>query len=143
MASAKRLMDVRHSWRRSSKIAEISVPAWPIPIHHTKLMISKAQPTGMLFPQMPIPFANRIVTAYRNIITTENEMPKAMKYQRGVRSWMTAEILSVTDPGVWPGATTGGRGGTKRGIGTVLTLGPPAASSDCGSWPRTSCAVGC
>jgi hypothetical protein len=35
-------------------MAEISVPAWPIPIHQTKLMMSYAQPTGMLLPQTPI-----------------------------------------------------------------------------------------
>ena len=55
IASAKRLIDVRHFCWNSSKMAEISVPAWPIPIHQTKLMMSKAQPTGMLFPQAPMP----------------------------------------------------------------------------------------
>jgi len=34
-------------------MAEINVPAWPIPIHHTKLTIAKPQPTGMLIPQIP------------------------------------------------------------------------------------------
>jgi hypothetical protein len=46
IASAKRLIEVRHCWRNNSRIAEINVPAWPIPIHQTKLMISNAQPTG-------------------------------------------------------------------------------------------------
>src|SRR5882724_2425626 len=32
MASAKRLIDVRHFCWSSSKIAEMSVPAWPMPI---------------------------------------------------------------------------------------------------------------
>ena len=59
IASAKRLIEVRHSWRSSSRIAEISVPAWPIPIHQTKLMMSKPQPTGMLMPQIPIPVVSR------------------------------------------------------------------------------------
>ena len=36
-------------------MAEISVPAWPMPIHHTKLMIAKPQATGTLMPQMPTP----------------------------------------------------------------------------------------
>jgi hypothetical protein len=57
MASAKRLIEVRQSCRSSSRMAEISVPAWPIPIHQTKLMMSKAQPTGILMPQMPTPRA--------------------------------------------------------------------------------------
>jgi len=31
-------------------MAEINVPAWPIPIQKTKLMMSKAQATGYCFP---------------------------------------------------------------------------------------------
>ena len=48
IASAKRLMLVRHCWRNSSRMAEISVPAWPMPIHQTKLVMSNAQPTGLV-----------------------------------------------------------------------------------------------
>ena len=59
IASAKRLIDVRHVCLKSSRIAEISVPAWPMPIHHTKLMMAKPQPTGMLMPQMPVPTNSR------------------------------------------------------------------------------------
>ncbi len=55
IASAKRLIDVRHSCRSSSRIAEISVPAWPMPIHQTKLMMSMPHPEGWLMPQMPTP----------------------------------------------------------------------------------------
>ena len=33
----------------------MNVPAWPIPIHQTKLMIANAQATGMLFPHSPMP----------------------------------------------------------------------------------------
>ena len=55
IASAKRLIEVRHCCWNSSKMAEISVPAWPMPIHQTKLMMPKAQPTGMLLPQAPMP----------------------------------------------------------------------------------------
>jgi hypothetical protein len=40
IASAKRLIEVRHFCWSRSKIAEIKVPAWPIPIHQTKLMMS-------------------------------------------------------------------------------------------------------
>ena len=43
IASAKRLIELRHVCLNSSRIAEISVPAWPIPIHHTKLMMAKPQ----------------------------------------------------------------------------------------------------
>ncbi len=37
-------------------MAEIRVPAWPMPIHQTKLRMAKPQPTGMSMPQMPTPF---------------------------------------------------------------------------------------
>ena len=46
IASAERLIDVRHFWRVRKRIAEISVPAWPMPIQNTKLVMSHAQPTG-------------------------------------------------------------------------------------------------
>ena len=59
MASAKRLIELRHDWRSSKRMAEISVPAWPIPIHQTKLTMAKPQPMGMVMPQMPMPLRNR------------------------------------------------------------------------------------
>src|SRR6266513_1160818 len=46
IASAERLIEVRHFWRSKYRIAEISVPACPIPIQKTKLVMSHAQPTG-------------------------------------------------------------------------------------------------
>ena len=46
MASAKRLMELRQPCLKSSRMAEISVPAWPMPIHQTKLMIANPQATG-------------------------------------------------------------------------------------------------
>ena len=55
IASEKRLMLVRHFWWSSRRMAEISVPAWPMPIHHTKLMIAKPQAVGTLMPQIPTP----------------------------------------------------------------------------------------
>ena len=36
-------------------MAEIKVPAWPIPTQKTKLVMSKAQPTVWFMPQTPIP----------------------------------------------------------------------------------------
>src|SRR6266700_1618772 len=59
MASAKRLMEVRHVCLKSNRMAEISVPAWPIPIHHTKLTIANPHPTGMLLHPIPVPLAKR------------------------------------------------------------------------------------
>src|SRR2546430_6933964 len=45
IASANRLMLVRHFCWKRRRMALISVPACPIPIHQTKLMMPKAQPT--------------------------------------------------------------------------------------------------
>src|SRR5271170_327798 len=73
MASAKRLIDVRHFCRSRRRIAEISVPAWPIPIHQTKLMIAKPHPTGIRMPQIPTPAMRRYVSAYISIMTRANE----------------------------------------------------------------------
>src|ERR1043166_5767438 len=55
IASAERLIDVRHFWRSKYKIAEIRVPACPIPIQNTKLVMSHAHPTGRFSPQVPTP----------------------------------------------------------------------------------------
>src|SRR5947208_15779848 len=55
IASAERLIDVRHFCRSKNKMAEMSVPACPIPIQKTKFVIPHAQPNGMLFPHEPTP----------------------------------------------------------------------------------------
>src|SRR5688572_26552435 len=63
IASAERLIEVRHVWRKRKRMAEISVPACPMPTQNTKLVMSQAQPTGWLRPQMPIPSQNSQETA--------------------------------------------------------------------------------
>src|SRR5919108_2303883 len=55
IASAARLIEVRHFCRKRKRIAEMSVPACPIPIQNTKFVMSHDQPTGTLSPQIPIP----------------------------------------------------------------------------------------
>ena len=65
IASAERLMDNLHFWRNNNKMAEISVPAWPIPTHQTKLVISHAQPTVLFNPHTPSP----VPTVYETVIT--------------------------------------------------------------------------
>ena len=55
MASAARLIEVRQRWRSRNKMAEISVPAWPMPIHQTKLTIAQPHITGWFKPQTPTP----------------------------------------------------------------------------------------
>src|SRR5690606_10290971 len=64
IASAARLTPVRHFCRNIRSIADISVPAWPIPIHQTKLVISHPQPMVRLRFQEPIP--NHIVQMIQN-----------------------------------------------------------------------------
>src|ERR1700746_3611837 len=53
MASAERLMEVLHFCRKSSRMAEINVPACPMPTQNTKFVMSKAHPTLLFSPQMP------------------------------------------------------------------------------------------
>ena len=38
----------------------MNVPAWPMPIHQTKLVIANAHATGMLLPHMPMPVEHRV-----------------------------------------------------------------------------------
>ena len=59
IASAKRLMLVRHFCRKRNKMAEISVPACPMPTQKTKFVMSKAQQTGRLRFHTPTPVTNR------------------------------------------------------------------------------------
>src|SRR5258708_3320712 len=135
IASAMRLIEVRRFCRSSSRIAEIRVPAWPMPIHQTKLMIAKPQPLGMLTPQMPTPFQNSQLTAVRNIPSTISDTPNATYHQSGVRPWTMAVILSVIVPGVCRGSSTtsspgGVRGGAspaavRRSRARVAMLGRP------------------
>src|SRR6201996_5249449 len=63
IASAKRLIELRQPCLNSRRMAEISVPAWPIPIHQTKLMIAKPQAPGIVTPQIPTPFSTSQVNA--------------------------------------------------------------------------------
>ena len=48
IASAARLTDVRQRCRNRNRMAEISVPAWPMPIQKTKLVMSNAHPTVLV-----------------------------------------------------------------------------------------------
>src|SRR3954466_7991470 len=59
IASEKRLIAVRHFWRKRNKIAEIKVPAWPMPTQNTKLVMSNAHITGCMLPHTPTPVPMR------------------------------------------------------------------------------------
>ncbi len=55
MTSAQRVTGRRHSALTRRRIAEMSVPAWLMPIQNTKFVMSKAQNTGEFRPQTPMP----------------------------------------------------------------------------------------
>src|SRR6185295_12219559 len=99
IASANRLIDVRHVCFNSRRIAEMSVPAWPMPIHHTKLVMSKAQPTGTLLPQIPMPVTTRLASDTNSSSVSMKATPNPSHQPSDVlRDRTIALILSVTDP---------------------------------------------
>ena len=55
MASAARFRLDRHFWRNRKRIAEIKVPAWPMPTQKTNVPMGSPQPTVLFMPQMPRP----------------------------------------------------------------------------------------
>ena len=79
-------------------MAEMSVPAWPMPIHQTKLVMSKAQPTGMFNPHTPTPRRSSSKTDTRKIASSNDANPNISSQPRGVRRVRTmALIWSVTE----------------------------------------------
>ena len=110
IASAKRLIELRHDWRSNKRMAEIRVPAWPIPIHQTKLTMAKPHPIGMVTPQMPTPLRKRYPRAKSSIMVAMKAMPKPINHPLVAGRVRTiALIFSVTVPKVWPGSMTGAR----------------------------------
>ncbi len=85
MASANRLIELRQLWRSSSRIAEMSVPAWPIPIHQTKLRMSMPQPTGMFTPKSPTPRKTIAVIVASSTIVSANPTAAPKNQAFGVR----------------------------------------------------------
>src|SRR6266576_2750101 len=96
IASAERLIDVRHFCRSKYKMAEMSVPACPIPIQKTKFVMSQAHPTGMLFPQVPTPVEIWYPRQNRPNVATLPVIVKATHHQRGAGCSTTPEIRSVS-----------------------------------------------
>src|SRR5580698_8846775 len=84
IASAKRLIELRQPCLNSSRIAEISVPAWPIPIHHTKLMMAKPHAPGIVTPQIPTPFKNNQVHPITTPVATPPAMMRPKNHPSGV-----------------------------------------------------------
>ena len=97
IASAKRLMELRHFCRRSRRNAEMKVPACPIPIHHTKFTMAKPHATGMFTPQMPTPTAKSHTIDPSSTRVSVPAMPKPTAHSQWVRRRSTrSAILSVT-----------------------------------------------
>ena len=101
IASANRLIEVRHFCRRSSRMAEMSVPACPIPIHQTKLMIVEAPADRDVdCPRSRRPRAKRYAIAPRSTIVSRNEMREPEYHQTGgVRRERTIGADLVGDRG--------------------------------------------
>ncbi len=97
IASAERLIEVRHFWRKRKRIAEMSVPAWPIPTQNTKFVMSHAQPTGTLRPQIPIPSQNSHETATPRRPRSASEGMKNSHQPMGVRRSTGSATTSVIE----------------------------------------------
>jgi len=67
----------------------MSVPACPIPIHQTKLMIAKPHATGIVMPQIPVPTAKRYAIPYSNNIIRANAPTKPKTHHLGGRRFRT------------------------------------------------------
>ncbi len=79
----------------------MSVPAWPIPIHQTKLVMANPQPTGIMMPQMPTPFAKSRPTLARRRSSKVSPTEKPANQNSGVfLVRTTVAIWSVTEPNV-------------------------------------------
>src|SRR3984885_4637824 len=108
MASANRLIALRHDWLSKSRIAEISVPAWPIPIHQTKLTIANPHPIGMLMPQIPTPLMISQLAAPISNCNTLNAIRKPKIHPMVIFRLRTMPpILSDTDARLCPSSITG------------------------------------
>ncbi len=99
IASAKRLIEVRHFWRSRKRIAEISVPAWPMPTQNTKLVMSHAQPTVVLRPQTPTPVMIRWAIIAKSISASDPVNAIAMYQARGGRGRSDQSADGVGDAG--------------------------------------------
>src|SRR6266511_1519199 len=97
IASAERLIEVRHFWRNRKRIAEMSVPACPIPTQNTKFVMSNAQPTGTLSPQTPIPSQKSHETATPRRPRSAREGKKKSHQPIGVRPSSGAATTSVIE----------------------------------------------
>src|SRR3954463_12651474 len=97
IASAERLIEVRHFWRNRNRIAEMSVPACPIPTQNTKFVMSHAHPTGTFRPQMPIPSQKSHEMATPSSPSSATEGMKKNHQPIGVRRSTASATTSVIE----------------------------------------------
>ena len=96
IASAARLIDVRQFCRVRKRMAEISVPAWPIPIQKTKFTMGQPHITRLVFPQTPTPVEMRWNSPPPTPIRAISEEGRNSNHQRsGCLFSMIPQIRSV------------------------------------------------
>src|SRR6218665_4049829 len=89
-------MDILHFWRKSNKMAEIKVPAWPMPTHQTKLVMSHAHPTVFFIPHTPIPSPPTTKTKKNPPRRSSTKKPKAPHQSGTGRASTCLQISSET-----------------------------------------------
>ena len=96
MASAARLIEVRHPCFNKQSTAEINVPAWPIPIQKTKLTIAQPQLIGFASPQTPTPVLTSQSRPRPVKDAVINATAMQIHHHAGVFVSTIRQILSVT-----------------------------------------------
>ena len=76
------------------------MPAWPIPIHQTKLTIAKPQPMGMLMPQIPTPLMMSQAIDMNSTITIAESQRKSRQPAQPERAGENDRGDLVGDRGV-------------------------------------------
>src|SRR5437868_2044245 len=79
-------------------MAEMRVPAWPIPTQKTKFVMSNAQPTLLLRPQMPMPRLKRTATITPRFASAASARPKQIHHAFPGRASIGLATSSVTSP---------------------------------------------
>src|SRR5262245_40478830 len=130
MASAARLTPVRQRWRNRNRIAEISVPAWPIPIHQTKLTISHPHITGCILPQTPTPVEICQLSMKPNMQRAPKLILNEIHHQSGALPSQIEETRSEIHAKPCPLATRGMRCSSAGGCGTFAGTAGCVAVAD-------------
>src|SRR6266851_4353299 len=98
-------------------MAEMSVPAWPIPTQKTKFVMSNAQPTLLLSPQMPMPWLKRNATIAARFATAASASAKQIHHAFPGRASIGRATSSVTSRS--DGFPTTQRTGASAGLATT------------------------